>query len=34
MAWIFLVIAVFLEVVWAIGLNYTHGFTRLSPIVI
>lgn len=31
MSWIILVIAGLLEVVWAIGLNYTHGFTRLMP---
>ena len=29
MSWIVLVIAGLLEVVWAIGLKYTHGFTRL-----
>lgn len=34
MSWIILVIAGLLEVVWAIGLKYTHGFTRLVPIVI
>ncbi|MBX9332548.1 quaternary ammonium compound efflux SMR transporter SugE, partial [Serratia marcescens] len=28
MAWIILLIAGLLEVVWAIGLKYTHGFTR------
>jgi len=31
MAWIYLVIAGLLEVVWAIGLKYTEGFTRLWP---
>ena len=31
MAWIILGIAGLLEVVWAIGLKYTHGFTRLTP---
>lgn len=31
MAWIILFIAGLLEVVWAIGLKYTHGFTRLTP---
>jgi len=30
-AWIYLVIAGFLEVCWAIGLKYTEGFTRLWP---
>ncbi|MDQ0414674.1 quaternary ammonium compound efflux SMR transporter SugE [Mesobacillus stamsii] len=31
MAWIFLVIAGLFEVVWAIGLKYTDGFTKLYP---
>lgn len=31
MAWVFLVIAGLLEVVWAIGLKYTDGFTRIGP---
>ena len=31
MAWIWLTIAGVLEVVWAIGLKYTEGFTRLWP---
>lgn len=31
MAWIILIIAGLLEVVWAIGLKHTHGFTRLMP---
>ncbi|HBH7069105.1 TPA: quaternary ammonium compound efflux SMR transporter SugE [Enterobacter cloacae] len=34
MSWIVLFIAGLLEVVWAIGLKYTHGFTRLTPSVI
>ena len=34
MAWIILIIAGLLEVVWAIGLKYTHGFTRLTPSII
>ena len=34
MAWIILLIAGLLEVVWAIGLKYSHGFTRLTPSVI
>jgi len=33
-AWTLLVIAGLLEVVWAIGLKYTEGFTRLWPSVI
>jgi quaternary ammonium compound-resistance protein SugE len=31
MAWIILVVAGLLEVVWAVGLKYTQGFTRLWP---
>lgn len=31
MSWIVLFIAGLLEVVWAVGLKYTHGFTRLVP---
>ena len=31
MAWIYLAIAGLFEVGWAIGLKYTHGFTRLIP---
>ena len=31
MAWIWLTIAGVLEVVWAVGLKYTEGFTRLWP---
>jgi quaternary ammonium compound-resistance protein SugE len=30
-AWILLVLAGLLEVVWAIGLKYTAGFTRIVP---
>ncbi|MCU0929678.1 MAG: quaternary ammonium compound efflux SMR transporter SugE [Burkholderiaceae bacterium] len=33
-AWLLLVIAGLLEVVWAIGLKYTAGFTRLVPSVV
>lgn len=32
--WLVLVIAGLLEVVWAIGLKYTHGFSRLVPSVV
>lgn len=28
MAWIYLIVAGLLEVVWAIGLKYTYGWTR------
>ena len=34
MSWIVLFIAGMLEVVWAVGLKYTHGFSRLVPSVI
>lgn len=34
MAWIILFIAGLLEVVWAVGLKYSHGFTRLTPSII
>ena len=34
MSWIVLFIAGLLEVVWAVGLKYTHGFSRLVPSVI
>ena len=31
MAWIYLFVAGILEIVWAIGLKYTEGFSRLWP---
>jgi quaternary ammonium compound-resistance protein SugE len=31
MEWIFLTVAGLLEVGWAIGLKYTHGFTKPVP---
>jgi quaternary ammonium compound-resistance protein SugE len=31
MAWTLLLLAALFEVGWAIGLKYTHGFTRLWP---
>ena len=31
MAWTYLTIAGLLEIGWAIGLKYTHGFSRLIP---
>jgi len=34
MAWLVLFLAGLLEVVWALGLKYTEGFTRLLPSVI
>jgi quaternary ammonium compound-resistance protein SugE len=33
LAWIILIIAGLFEVGWAVGLKYTHGFTRLWPTV-
>ena len=34
MSWLILFVAGLLEVVWAVGLKYTHGFSRLVPSVI
>ncbi len=34
MAWIILGIAGLFEIGWAVGLKYTHGFTRLVPSVL
>jgi len=34
MAWLFLVIAGVFEVVWAVGLMFSSGFTRLLPSVL
>ncbi len=34
MAWVYLFIAGLLEMVWAVGLKYTEGFTRLVPSVV
>lgn len=31
MAWVYILIAGIFEVVWAIGLKYTKGFTQLWP---
>ncbi|MDC9614991.1 quaternary ammonium compound efflux SMR transporter SugE [Xenorhabdus khoisanae] len=31
MSWLILLIAGLLEVVWAVSLKYTHGFSRLIP---
>lgn len=31
MAWIYLVIAGLFEIIWAVGLKYTEGFTKLYP---
>lgn len=34
MAWLYLVLAGLSEIGWAVGLKYTHGFTRLVPSVL
>lgn len=34
MAWFVLLLAGVLEVVWSLGLKYTHGFTRVFPSII
>ncbi len=34
MAWILLVVAGLLEIVWAVGLKYTDGFTKPLPTVL
>lgn len=31
MAWVWLTLAGMLEIVWAVGLKYTEGFTRFVP---
>lgn len=31
MAWVYLFFAGLLEIVWAVGLKYTEGFTKLAP---
>ncbi|MGQ0793253.1 MAG: quaternary ammonium compound efflux SMR transporter SugE [Deltaproteobacteria bacterium] len=31
MGWGYLIIAGILEVLWAVGLKYTYGFTRITP---
>lgn len=31
MAWVFLTVAGLLEIVWAVGLKYTDGFSKLGP---
>jgi len=34
MAWIYLALAGLFEIVWAIGLKYTEGFTRPAPTIV
>ena len=31
MSWILLIVAALFEIAWAVGLKFTHGFTRLWP---
>jgi len=31
MAWLYLALAGMFEIGWAVGLKYTHGFTRVIP---
>lgn len=34
MAWLYLAIAGVFEIFWAIGLKFTHGFTKLLPSIV
>lgn len=34
MSWVYLFFAGLFEIGWAVGLKYTHGFTRLVPTVL
>ena len=34
MPWIFLIVAGLLEIVWAVAMKQSHGFTRVTPIII
>ncbi|OYT68615.1 MAG: hypothetical protein CFK49_00985 [Armatimonadetes bacterium JP3_11] len=34
MAWLFLLIAGLLEIVWATALKFSNGFTRLTPTIV
>jgi quaternary ammonium compound-resistance protein SugE len=34
LSWLYLALAGLLEIVWAVGLKYTEGFTRLWPSVL
>lgn len=31
MAWIYILLAGLLEIVWVFGLKYSHGFTKIMP---
>ncbi|WP_338751333.1 multidrug efflux SMR transporter [Bacillus sp. FJAT-52991] len=34
MAWIYIIMAGFLEIIWVIGLKYSEGFTKMIPSII
>ncbi|MFB7642103.1 DMT family transporter [Peribacillus butanolivorans] len=34
MAWIYIIMAGLLEIVWVIGLKYSHGFTIIIPSIV
>jgi quaternary ammonium compound-resistance protein SugE len=34
MAWIYIIMAGLLEIVWVIGLKYSHGFTEIIPSIV
>lgn len=34
MAWIYLVAAGILEIIWALAMKQSHGFTRLAPTIV
>ncbi|MEY2194061.1 multidrug efflux SMR transporter [Neobacillus sp. BF23-41] len=34
MAWIYIIMAGILEIVWVIGLKYSHGFTKIIPSIV
>ncbi|MFE4708125.1 DMT family transporter [Peribacillus simplex] len=34
MAWIYIILAGLLEIVWVIGLKYSHGFTKIIPSIV
>ncbi|MFE4428869.1 DMT family transporter [Peribacillus butanolivorans] len=34
MAWIYIIMAGLLEIIWVIGLKYSHGFTKIIPSIV
>ncbi|MDQ0247742.1 quaternary ammonium compound-resistance protein SugE [Bacillus fengqiuensis] len=34
MAWVYIIMAGLLEIVWVIGLKYSHGFTEMIPSIV